>query len=515
MIKTLLTKEELLSAVKGIALGNVDCVFCDVQTDSRKVDADKSSPNKCMFVPLIGEFQNGHKYISEVLSKNVSVILINKSEYDSNPALYDKYVSYEPNVLFVKVENTLHALQDAAECYATKVASNMIRVSITGSSGKTTTKEMLVSIAKEYYGEDKVAYTKGNLNSETGLPLSIFQIRGDEKIGIFEMGMNRENEIGEISKVWKSQYGIITNIGTAHIGLLGSRENIAKEKRKSFDYIGENGAAFVNEFDKFADFCLENVKGKRVKFGKTAMTDISCSPIENALSMTDTGCSEGCENSSMTDISGAEILFLEDKGLFGTVFSVDGVKIHLSLSGAYNFMNALSVIACAKELGIPVSSIKKGLESLTAIEGRMETKQLTLKNNKTVFLIKDCYNANLDSMTKVIDFCEKLKQIGKKIFVLADMKELGDESKKSHETIGVKINESTVDYVFLIGGEMKEAYNILEKKGCAHWYSSSTPETFESISKEINNVASNNDVILLKGSHSMNLEKLVPVLEKD
>lgn len=478
-METLLTGKELLDAVNGMQIGSADCSFNDVQTDSRNV----SSENHCMFVPLVGEFQNGHKYIPDVLAKGVAVVLMNKSEYENNTDLYDGYAAENPTVFFVAVENTLHALQDAAEAYVNKVASNMIHVSITGSSGKTTTKEMMVSVAKKHFGEDAVAYTKGNFNSETGLPLSVFKIRGDEKIGIFEMGMNRVNEIGEISKVWKSQYGIITNIGTAHIGILGSRENIATEKRKSFDYIPSTGAAFVYEKDSFADFCTEKVQGKIVKFGK---------------------------NSS----ENAGVKFIEDKGLFGTLFSVDGIKIQLPLSGEYNYLNALSVISCAKELGISAEEIKEGLEQVASISGRMETKSITLKNNKTVILIKDCYNANLDSMSKVIDFCESLKNIGKKIFVLADMKELGNESKSAHETIGNKLNKVLPDYVFLIGGEMKYAFDVINEKENAQWFAGSNAETFESISKEINKVAADNDVILLKGSHSMELEKLIPVLQK-
>ena len=485
MSKSLLNLNELLCAVNGTIINesliNKDCEVCfsTVQTDSRLVEKNT------MFVPLIGEVQNGHKYIPQALEKGASVVLVNNSDVKENISSYEKYAADYPNVVLVGVENTLHGLQSAAEAYVDKVCKNMIRVSITGSSGKTTTKEMMVSVCKKHFGENAVAYTKGNFNSETGLPLSVFQIRGDEKIGIFEMGMNRTGEIGEISKVWKSQYGIITNVGTAHIGILGSRENIAAEKRRSLDYITKNGAAFVCAHDSFADYCVEKVKqagGKVVRFGAEVP----------ALQ------------------SGVE--FIEDKGLFGTVFAVDGLKVQLSLSGQYNFQNALSVIACARELGITAAEIKAGLENVVAVSGRMETKLVTLKNGNKAILIKDCYNANLDSMQKVIDFCNGLKKIGKKIFVLADMKELGEQSKESHLSVGRKINEVLPDYVFLIGEEMKYAYEILEKKECAFWYEKSDQETFGTIAREINSFAGDNDVILLKGSHSMELEKLIPSL---
>ena len=480
-MESLLNKEELLVAVKGTQLGSALCSFNDVQTDSRNVCTDKP----CMFVPLMGEFQNGHKYIPEVLKKGASVILMNEAEYKSQPSFYDELAASNPSVCFVLVENTLHALQDAAEAYVSKKCRNMILVSITGSSGKTTTKEMMVSVAKACYGDAGVAYTYGNLNSETGLPLSVFKIRGDEKIGIFEMGMNRVNEIGEISKVLKSRYGIITNIGTAHIGILGSQENIALEKRKSLAYIPSDGAAVVGADDAFADFCTEGIRGKVVKFG----FDVPAS------------------------VSGVK--FVEDKGLFGTDFELDGLSVHLPLSGKYNYLNALSVIACAKEIGISSADIKKGLENVASLSGRMEVRECKLTNGKKVVLIKDCYNANLDSMLKVIDFCGELKNVGKKIFVLGDMKELGAESEKSHIAVGNRIREARASQVYLVGPEMKAAESVVWQGSSnisAKWFNESNDKNFKEIAEAINLTASDNDVILLKGSHSMQLEKLVPLL---
>ncbi len=480
-MESLLNKEELLAAVKGTQLGSAVCSFNDVQTDSRNVSADKP----CMFVPLMGEFQNGHKYIEDVLAKKASVILMNKTEYESNKAHYDSLAAKYSDVCFVLVENTLHALQDAAEAYVTKKCGNMILVSITGSSGKTTTKEMMVSVAKAHFGDDGVAYTYGNLNSETGLPLSVFKIRGDEKIGIFEMGMNRVGEIGEISKVLKSRFGIITNIGTAHIGILGSRENIALEKRKSFAYIPVDGAAVVGADDDFADFCTEGLRGKIVKFGRNIPA------------------------------SESGVRFVEDKGLFGNDFELDGLPVHLPLSGSYNYLNALSVIACAKEIGIPSADIKKGLESVASLSGRMEVREAKLLSGKKIILIKDCYNANLDSMMKVIDFCGQLKNVGKKIFVLGDMKELGAESEKSHEAIGRRISEVRPEVVYLVGPEMKAAEKLAwkgEGKISVKWFNESNDANFNSIADDINLLAGDKDVILLKGSHSMQLEKLVPLL---
>lgn len=478
MMETLLTGDELVSAVKGVQLGSAVCSFTDVQTDSRNVKPG------CLFIPLVGEVQDGHKYISGAIEKGASVVFLDENEYENNRENWESNPSKYPEVFFVVVKNTLHALQDAAQAYVEKFPE-LIKISITGSCGKTTTKEMTVSVMKAKYG-DKVVYTKGNFNSETGLPLSVFQIRKNHEIGIFEMGMNRENEIGEISKVLKSKYGIITNIGTAHIGILGSRENIAAEKRKSLIYIPENGAAFIPADDDYADYCAQVVKGKIVKFGKSVL-----------------------ENES-------GVRFISSNGLFGTTFSLDGVEINLPLSGDYNYQNALGVIACARELGLTDEEIKKGLEGVSAVSGRMEIKKITLNSGKEVVLIKDCYNANLDSMKSVIEFCRNLEGYGNKYFVLGDMKELGAESEKSHVAIGRLVFDVNPEKAVFIGPEMKAAYDVAESEatfaGKAVWYSEKSESNYRSIAEILNKVCDNNDVILLKGSHSMELEIIEPLL---
>ena len=483
--KSLLSLDSLLVAVNGTVAGNArsDFSFGYVVTDSRFVSAG------AMFVPLIGEAQNGHKYIPQAIDAGASVVLANKSDYETNNAFYKELEASGKlaAVTLILVENTLYALQAAAKAYAAKVAGNMIRVSITGSSGKTTTKEMLVAVCKKHFGDEAVAYTKGNFNSETGLPLSMFQIRGDEKIGIFEMGMNRKNEIGEISAVWQSQYGIITNIGTAHIGLLGSRENIAEEKRKSFDYIPSTGAAFIPVDDDFADFCCEKVQGKVVKFGKSVPAATS------------------------------GVTFIEDLGINGTKFSVDGVEVVLPLAGEYNYQNALGVIALAKEIGISATEIKAGLEGMAAISGRMDIKKLTLNNGANVSAVCDFYNANLDSMQKVIEFCAKQNNFEQKIFVLADMKELGEASFASHAQIGRTIAATDAALVILAGPEMKAACDVLSKeKGIAGreviYFENNNDAFYEAAASKILTFAKDNALVLFKGSHSMALEKLIPLI---
>ncbi len=469
--------DEVLSSVKGFQIGKTnpkDYSVTNVCTDSREVGENS------LFVPLVGTVQNGHKYIPQGIEKGASVILLDEDEYNGKNDFYNDLAA-KNEVLFVVVKNTLHALQDAAEYYVEKFP-NLQKIAITGSCGKTTTKELLVSIFAQKYN---VVATKGNFNSETGLPLSVFQIRKESEVGIFEMGMNRENEIGEIAKVLKPKYAIITNIGTAHIGILGSRENIAKEKRKIFNYIPSNGVAFIPSDDDFKSYISEGVKGKIVEYG-------------NSVSESENG-----------------VHFVKDDGLFGCEFTYDGTNIHLKLSGIHNYINTLGAIAVAKEFGISCEKIKQGVESLSNLDGRMEIGEIKI-DGKKINIIKDFYNANMDSMIKSIQFISNLNLKGNKVLILADMKELGSESKKIHEYIGEEINKAKIDYCILIGPEMKAAYEVVKqnKEVKSTYFENNSNADFEKIADVIKKYSCSDDTILLKGSHSMSLEKIIPLIEE-
>ncbi len=471
-IESLLSVGELLEATDGELLNNsaAGAIFTSVQTDSRNVEKNT------LFVPLIGENQDGHKYIPQGIEKGASIVFAARSAYNSDKEKIEKYTEENPSVAFIIVENTLHALQAAAEKYVSKVPG-LIRVSVTGSSGKTTTKEILASVLKQKY---KVVSNKGNFNSETGLPLSVFQIREGDELGLFEMGMNRENEIGEIAKVFKPQYGVVTNIGTAHIGILGSRENIAREKRKIFDYMGKDGAAFIPEKDDFAKFLAEKVSGKVIYYGENADSAVK---------------------------------FLSDEGVDGTRFSVDGLEIRLPLPGKYNFSNALAAVFVAKELGLSPEQIKAGIESLKPLGARSN-----ILKGKFVIL-EDCYNANPDSMEKAIEFSSSVKTSGKKIFVLGDMLELGSDSKSAHEKIGELSARSNASAVFFVGKEMLYAFEKAESENPAEsrlfYFEDYSDDGIKAVSEKISEIACPNDFILLKGSHGIALERLLPLLEEN
>lgn len=487
--ESLLSFEELVGAVHGKYVGFSGCsedfTFTSVATDSRNV------VENTLFVPLIGENQDGHKYIPEALEKGASAVFITKSVYDVNVKQYMDLVSNHKKIVFIIVENNLKALQNAAKFYVTKFPK-LIKIGITGSSGKTTVKELTTSILKQKYN---VVATEGNFNSETGLPLSVFRIRKAHEVGVFEMGMNRENEIGEIARVLKPNYAIITNIGDAHIGILGSRENIATEKRKIFKYIDSDGCAFINKADDYASYLAEGVVGSVVYYGSSVSEEES------------------------------SVKFIKNNGVSGSVFSYEGLEISLKLPGEYNFQNALAAIALARKLGLSKKQIKAGIENVVLPSGRSEIVQITTKpdvngSRKRIMLFEDCYNANPDAFKKVLNMCSSLETKGRKIFVLGDMLELGDVSEKAHTEVGEESVKSGASLIIYVGKEMKFAYDVARTSNFneALYFEDINDEEDKTLNQIVNTIldySQDGDFVLLKASHGLNFSRISKMLNVD
>lgn len=480
--KTLLTFDELISAVGGMRIGNgADSALCftSVATDSRNVQ--KGS----LFIPLIGQNQDGHKFIGQALEAGARAVFVTKAVYENASREYDLLAEKNPGTVFITVENNLRALQDAARAYVEKFPS-LVKIGITGSSGKTTTKEILSSVLAQKF---RVVSTKGNLNSESGLPLSVFEIREGDEAGVFEMGMNRENEIAEIAAVLRPNFAIVTNVGTAHIGILKTREKIAAEKKAVFSYVAADGIALIPEDDDFADFLEMGVRGKVVRFGKNSANHFG-------------------------------VKFLEDLGIGGTKFEIDGIETCLAIPGSHNFQNALSCVALAKELGLSAQEIARGIENVHLPEGRSQVKKMRVKNGAEIFLMQDCYNANPESMKKALEFCASLAISGRKFFVLGDMKELGERSEDEHEHVGEAAANGGADFVFFAGDEMRAAFdaakNFCEKspREISIQYFSGEGDFIREICREVLEEIRDEDFLLLKASHSMEFEKIAEGLRE-
>jgi len=466
--QSLLTLEQVVQAVGGECVSQpAHFIFTTVATDSRQV------VKNTLFVPLIGEKQDGHAYIPQALEQGATVVFVCRKNFDADKKKYEELAHEYQNVAFITVNNTLSALQCAAARYVEKFP-RLIRIGVTGSSGKTTTKEIAAAILSQKYA---VITNKGNLNSETGLPLSVFAIRPEHQVGLFEMGMNRVNEMGELASVLTPQYAVITNIGTAHIGILGSRENIAAEKAKIFNYLNGTGVAVIPFDDDFTKYLASRVDGKIVYYG------------------------EGAENST--------VRFTHDKGLDGTSFTVGGLPVVLPLPGKYNFKNAQAAVALAQQLGLSPSEIVNGIKNMKPLFGRSEV----IHGKYTV--VQDCYNANPDSMEKAIEFCSSVTVKQNRVYILGDMLELGEDSREAHHNMGVLAAHGKASLLIFVGDEMAEAAKAAEKENGGATIvqiSGRSDESMQKAAQAVQATARDGDLILIKGSRGMGLERITSLL---
>lgn len=464
---SLLSLSDTLAAVSGTCLSSQKATdsfcFTSVVTDSRNVQSVS------LFIPLVGENQDGHIYILPSIEKGASVVFVEKERYESKTLQLDKIISDYPLVTFIAVKNTLYALQNLASAYIKKFP-NLKRIGITGSSGKTTTKEIIASVLSQKYN---VIMNEGNLNSETGLPLSVFKVKSEHQVGIFEMGMNRRGEIAELASVLEPHLGVITNIGSAHIGMLGSRQAIAEEKKQIYSKFTKDSIAFIPRLDEYAAFLSKDVKGTVVYYG----------PLEEKQQE-------------------------KDLGLEGTEFFVDDVKIKLSLSGKGSYYDALAAVAVGKALGCSLQEIKKGIEQVQPLFGRSQI----VKGDITV--VQDCYNANPESAEQALDFFASISEPKEqKLPILGDMLELGQVSLEAHK----KLIMNALNYNFLglvlIGSEMTKAFNQLAsevKTECVVKTYDSTDNDIEKVAEFAKEFLKGHGFVLLKGSRGMKLERLTP-----
>jgi UDP-N-acetylmuramoyl-tripeptide--D-alanyl-D-alanine ligase len=365
----------------------------------------------------------------------------------------------------IVVENTLRALQEAAAAYLDAFPRLAI-CGLTGSSGKTTTKEIAAAMAGR---ERPVVMNPLNLNSETGLPLAVFEVRDFHRAGIFEMGMNRPGEISELARVLRPHIALITNIGISHVGKIGSLQGIAFEKKQIFSCLKEDDIALIPAAGEFRRFLAEGLKGIPRFYGPESFEELG--PVRNL-------------------------------GLLGSEITWAGEKVRFALPGKHNLADALAAIAMVRELGVGDRAVREGLESVRPLFGRSEI----LKGEVT--LIRDCYNANPESTAAAISFCDDLEYPGRKVYVLGSMLELGEDSAAAHRDLGSALARSAADRVFLYGEEMEEAAAELERTAAAGCFHTNNMEELAALLKDY---VRPGDLILLKGSRGCALERLTPV----
>lgn len=439
---------------------NSDPSILSVSIDSRTVNPGD------LFIALIGEFTDGHNYIAQAVSAGAAAVMISDKYYNANKE--ENFLS-DLNCCLIVVEDTLIGLHKLAASWVADF-DNLIKIAVTGSNGKSTTKEMIGSILSE---EGRTVINKGNFNSETGLPLSVLKIEKEHKYGVFEMGVNHPGEMKALISVFKPDFALITNIGTAHIGLMGSQEAIASEKSDVFSLFDKNNTGFIYEDDSWADYLESHCSGRTVRYGLNS--------------------TEAIDGVTNLGLKGWRILY-------------KGLEIDMKLVGLHNLTNAIGSISVASALEVSADKIKKGLEKIEPLRGRSQI----IEGPFTI--IEDSYNANADSMAEIFSFISDLKWNGRVILVLGSMKELGSVSKEMHEKVGQMAVDLDPDLIFLFGEEMEAAYRLVLGVFCSEQivYTSDYAE----LEKKVLISLEDGDLVLLKGSRSMGLDKLADNIMK-
>lgn len=451
--------------LKGInykeLIGNEEVEIKDFSKDTRTINEGD------IYVGIKGENFDGNTFYNKAFEAGASACLLDNIEVTEE---LRKYV-LDNNKAIIIVENTLVALAEHAASIRNSI--DIPVVAITGSAGKTSTKDIIASVISTKYNTLK---SEQNYNNEIGCPLSISRYTNEE-VMVLEMGAQYVGEIDSYCKYARPTIGVITNVGTAHIGaeFFGSRENILKGKTEIINYMDENGVLIINnDNDMLHKYYLDNKDNSKVRI-----------------------VTIGIENES--DIMPTDINILEDH----STFKVDGKEIRMPISGQHFIYNALEAIAVARELGIDLDSVQKGLNSLEMSKNRMDI----IKKENNITIINDAYNANAEAMEYAIKYLGNMKT--RKVAVLGSMLELGDYTKELHEKVARACLENKIDVVITIGKEMEYASNYLKENGFNENYHFDTKENVLEFLKEI---MQENDTILIKGSNGLALFNMVDEL---
>ena len=436
---------EIVEATRGILVsGNKDDEINFFSQDSRQMT------NGGMYIPLKGERFDGHNFIESAFQTGAQAIISEKN------------VNYEDKIV-IKVKDTHQALKDMASYLRNHRPVKV--VGVTGSVGKTSTRDMVYSVVKQKY---KTLKTEGNYNNEIGLPLTILRYH-DEEVLVLEMGMNHLQEMSRLSMIARPDIACITNVGTAHIGELGSRENILKAKLEIINGMKEGSTLIINQDnDMLQTVELPHLNVVRVGKGKEA------------------------------SIQASHIVLEETKSSFEVEYQGKKEIIEVPVQGEHNISNALIAIAVGIELNISLEDIKKGIQEFKLTKNRMDILE---KNHKTV--IDGTYNASVDSMKSSIDVLANYKK--RKLAILADMLELGDYSQQLHEEVGSYVASKGIDILVCVGKEAKYIYQKARESMKDVYYFESNQEVIA----RLDELLKEDDVILVKGSHSMNLKEVV------
>ena len=431
-----------------------------VVIDSRQVESGY------LFVAIPGEKVDGHKFIPDVFAKGAAAVL-------SEQQLED------PAGPYILVESTTKALRDLAEYYRKSLDIKV--VGITGSVGKTSTKEMIASVLSEKY---RVLKTEGNYNNEIGLPLTIFKIRAEHEVAVLEMGISEFGEMHRLATMANPDICVITNIGLCHLENLKTRDGILKAKTESFAHLKKDGIAILNGDDDKLSTVRQVGDKEPVFYGMEEKMEYREDAKKSVYA---TG--------------------VENLGLYGMqarIHTPEGERDgRIPIPGEHNVYNALAATAVGLSLGLSLDQISSGILKAKTIGGRTN-----LLNTGSMTVIDDCYNANPVSMKASIDVLATAE--GRKIAVLGDMGELGENEKKLHYEVGEYLAKKEIDVLFCAGELSEEIAKAAQKesKTCEVYYF----KTRDALLEQLLPFLKKGDTVLVKASHFMEYPKIVKAL---
>jgi len=463
---------ELIKAVSGkIIQGNQDCLISRISIDSRTLIPGD------LFFAIIGPSFDGHDFIIEAFNKGAMGAVACKSV---SSLLQNEEI--DKNKVIVEVKDTLSALQNWSKYYKDKFKT--FNICVTGSNGKTTTKEIIAHILSQ---EFPLLKTSGNYNNEIGIPLTLLQLNKSHKILVVEMGMRGLGEIKTLTDFIPPDLAVITNIGEAHIGLLGSKDNIFKAKSELLQSLDKDGIAIINRDDPYFFKMLEIVKGKKIyTFG-----------IENR-----------------SDIMARNIRMVSDKGMRFTleVQNDKSREIYFPLLGRYNIYNALAAVAVAFALGIELDLIERGLFSFKPLDMHMQLSNFY----NDIKILNDSYNASPLSVKSALETLAEAAQNNRKIAILGDMLELGEKTDFYHREIGKEVAKLSIDTLITMGQGGKIIAQSSKEEGMAEERVFSFEKNEKiNLAKKLLNLIKPGNFVLLKGSREMKMEEILEFWQKE
>ena len=457
--------KDVLKVIDGeIIFGNEDAQIVDVSTDTRTLKEGDT------FISLKGENNNGNKYCKAAFEIGAKICIVDEILLSK-----EDIKLYKKDKTLIKVKDGRKALIEIAR-YKRSLYDIPV-VAVTGSVGKTSTKDAIASVLSRKY---KVLKTEGNFNNNVGLPLTILKLK-DHEVLVVEMGMNHFGEISELTNIAKPTIAVISNIGTSHIGILGSRENILKAKLEILEGMNENGILVLNnDNDLLNKWNKENKKIKTMTFG-----------INNK-----------------SNVQGYDIKHFENKSEFKIKKDEKEYTISTTKPGDPFVMNSLSALAVGEILNVKIEDAKKALENTELTKNRMDIEKIS----GDITIIKDYYNASYESIKPGLEYLMSLKN-GNKIAVLGDIKELGKFAKELHEKVGKEVVAQKVDILVTVGEDAKYIAKEATKDGMNESniyvceYNGEAANVLKKLMKK-------NDKVLLKASNSMKFGEIYNIIKE-